>query len=59
MVGGWTGVLEALGSAFRGGEARVDPKNPGSTCDYCPLPAFCRIHEWDGHGEPPQETEDD
>ena len=59
LVGGWTGVLDALGNSFRTGDARVDPKNPQITCRYCPLPALCRIHELDGPASPAEETEDD
>ena len=40
----WGERLEALASAFVGGDARVQPKRP-ATCQYCEFPALCRIHE--------------
>lgn len=43
----WSAVLDRLGSAFRQGQAAVDPKSGPVTCrrTYCELAALCRIHE--------------
>ncbi len=41
----WRRVLEALGQAFRAGDARVAPKNGYQTCEYCDLGPLCRIRE--------------
>ncbi|OGI46438.1 MAG: hypothetical protein A2151_05025 [Candidatus Muproteobacteria bacterium RBG_16_65_34] len=41
----WRRVLDALGAAFRAGDARVDPKDGERTCEYCDLKPLCRIHE--------------
>lgn len=41
----WRRDLEQLAAAFVAGDARVDPKNPPKTCEYCPQQSFCRIHE--------------
>ncbi len=38
-------AVEALGEGFRSGAAQVDPKDPTRSCQYCDLPALCRIHE--------------
>ena len=45
LLGGWQRELEALGREFARGEARVDPKYGGRTCERCNLHAFCRINE--------------
>ncbi len=45
LLGQWRATLEALGAAFRAGDARVDPKTLYETCKYCALTALCRIHE--------------
>ena len=47
----WRTVLDRLGREFRAGEAVVDPKDPGTTCRRCALPALCRI------GQAPAEPE--
>ncbi len=44
LVDAWTRSLHQLANAFRNGDARVDPKEK-STCQYCKLPALCRIHD--------------
>lgn len=47
LLGEWRRVIEALGSAFREGEARADPKYGYQTCEYCDLAPLCRIRERD------------
>ena len=42
----WRKRLEALGIAFRRGDARVQPKT-AQTCRSCELKTLCRIHERD------------
>jgi probable DNA repair protein len=44
LIEEWRQSLQKLGHAFRAGVADVDPKDK-STCDYCRLPALCRIHD--------------
>ena len=44
----WSLALDALGEAFRAGQAQVDPRDPGTTCSRCPLPSLCRISEVEG-----------
>jgi probable DNA repair protein len=39
----WQSTLARLGEQFRQGRAAVDPKDPAKTCQYCALPALCRI----------------
>lgn len=39
----WFRVLETLATAFREGDARVDPRDGARTCQYCSLPALCRV----------------
>lgn len=45
LVAHWRGILEKLGEDFRGGVARVDPKDPRRNCKYCGLMGLCRIGE--------------
>ena len=45
LLAGWKSELEALGSAFAAGEARVDPKRLLATCRYCDLQPLCRVYE--------------
>ena len=45
LLEGWKTELEALGSGFAAGDARVDPKNLLATCRYCDLQPLCRVHE--------------
>jgi hypothetical protein len=37
--------VDQLGASFRRGDAAVDPKYPGKTCDLCDLHSLCRIAE--------------
>jgi probable DNA repair protein len=41
----WNGSLQMLAGEIQTGRAEVDPKDPGKSCRYCPLPSLCRIHE--------------
>ena len=41
----WRGVLTQLGTEFRTGRADVDPKDRFDSCDFCHLPALCRVEE--------------
>lgn len=41
----WQRVLPALGDAFAGGEAQVDPVDQKLACTYCDLAALCRVSE--------------
>jgi len=41
----WQTTLTGLAEAFRQGDARVDPKEFPQTCEHCPFPALCRVHE--------------
>jgi RecB family exonuclease len=43
-VAAWRVTLTTLGTAFRTGDARVDPKR-ADTCAWCDLPGLCRIAE--------------
>jgi hypothetical protein len=45
LLEGWKKELEALGSGFASGDARVDPKKLLSTCRYCDLQPLCRVYE--------------
>ncbi len=45
LVAGWKQELEALGSGFASGDARVDPKKLLQTCRYCDLQPLCRVYE--------------
>jgi RecB family exonuclease len=45
LLAGWKKELEALGSGFAAGDARVDPKKLLSTCRYCDLQPLCRVYE--------------
>lgn len=51
----WRATLDGLASAFRAGDARVDPKEFPKTCEYCGLQALCRVHE---QGIVPRESEE-
>jgi hypothetical protein len=44
-IDGWRDVLERLADEFRGGVARVDPRDGKRTCTYCDLSTLCRIGE--------------
>jgi probable DNA repair protein len=41
----WQSALAALAEEFAQGQARITPKHGEKTCEHCPLPALCRIHE--------------
>ena len=41
----WRAACEALVQAFAAGEAAVDPKRPGRTCEHCDLRLLCRIDQ--------------
>jgi RecB family exonuclease len=45
LLAGWRRELDALGTGFAAGEARVDPKELLSTCRYCDLQPLCRVYE--------------
>ena len=45
LLAGWRRELDALGTAFAAGDARVDPKALAKTCRYCDLQPLCRVHE--------------
>ncbi|MDA1117128.1 MAG: PD-(D/E)XK nuclease family protein [Proteobacteria bacterium] len=45
LLEGWKKELEALGSGFASGDARVDPKRLLQTCRYCDLQPLCRVYE--------------
>ena len=47
LLSQWQDTLSQLASAFREGDAQVDPKitNSKSACEYCDLHALCRIDE--------------
>lgn len=45
LLAEWRRVLDALGEAFRAGDARVAPKNTIRTCEYCDLGPLCRVQE--------------
>ncbi len=41
----WKDILTKLGTDFYYGIAKVDPKDPKQTCNYCSLKPFCRIQD--------------
>lgn len=41
----WNAALDALGTGFASGDARIDPKRQLATCERCDLKTLCRIHE--------------
>ena len=41
----WKTVLHKLSDDFYQGVAKVDPKDPPQTCEWCALKPFCRINE--------------
>ena len=45
LVERWRVQLEAIGTAFAEGDARVDPKRKPLACDTCHQQTFCRIAE--------------
>jgi ATP-dependent helicase/DNAse subunit B len=47
----WTKVVDQLGTSFLRGDAAVDPKYAGKTCELCDLHSLCRIAAKDEAGE--------
>ena len=45
LLAQWKKDAEALGAAYAGGDARVDPKNELKTCRRCDLQTLCRVYE--------------
>ncbi len=45
LLAEWRRVIEALGEAFRAGDARVAPKEGARTCEHCDVGPLCRIRE--------------
>ena len=45
LLAAWKKDAEALGAAYAGGDARVDPKNELKTCRRCDLQTLCRVYE--------------
>ncbi len=45
LITAWREHLELLAAEVLNGHAKVSPKNRSRDCEYCPLPALCRIHE--------------
>jgi len=41
----WQQILDQLAEQYQQGIAKVDPKNPNTTCAFCDLTALCRINE--------------
>lgn len=41
----WQKILQDIGTDFCRGNAKVDPKSPPTTCQYCGLQSLCRIQE--------------
>jgi hypothetical protein len=52
----WRRVVDQLGSNFLRGDAAVDPKYPGKTCELCDLHSLCRIAEVRAGGEAEDEA---
>ena len=57
LLENWRRVIERLGANFARGEAGVDPKDGVKTCEFCDLPALCRIGELRGASEVEEEGE--
>lgn len=55
-VPGWTKVVDQLGASFLRGDAAVDPKYPGKTCEICDLHSLCRIADVRAGGGPGDEA---
>jgi len=47
----WTRIVDQLGSSFLRGDAAVDPKYAGKSCELCDLHSLCRIAAKDEAGE--------
>jgi probable DNA repair protein len=50
-VPAWSKVVDQLGASFLRGDAAVDPKYAGKTCELCDLHSLCRIAAKDEAGE--------
>ncbi len=45
LLQGWREAIDALAVAFVKGDARVDPKRQGATCQRCDVGSICRVRE--------------
>ena len=45
LLQGWREAIDALAVAFAKGDARVDPKRQGATCQRCDVGPVCRVRE--------------
>ncbi len=45
MMKEWAAELRQLAEEFLRGEAAVMPRLYPKTCEFCPLPALCRVRE--------------
>ncbi len=45
QLNAWQAILSQLSHDFHQGIAKVDPKNPPQTCEYCALKPLCRMDE--------------
>ena len=45
LLAAWRFEVDSLAEAFAAGDARVDPKVPGKSCEHCGLQPLCRVHE--------------
>ena len=52
----WRKVMDQIGSSFLRGDAAVDPKYAGKTCELCDLHSLCRIAEVRAGGGPEDEA---
>ena len=41
----WREQVDRLGEDYASGDARIDPKHAGLTCERCDLKPLCRVHE--------------
>jgi len=55
-VPAWARVVDQLGASFLRGDAAVDPKYAGKTCEFCDLHSLCRIAEVRAIGGPEDEA---
>ncbi len=45
QISQWQTILTKLSDDFYSGAAKVDPKDPAQTCNWCALKPLCRINE--------------
>ena len=45
LLQGWREAIDALAVAFADGDARVNPKRQGATCQRCDVGPICRVRE--------------